>query len=147
MYGKYQSQWFLNCGARTTVVVREGLQGGTRIRLLSVFLHKKYMCSYSFYLWGSVAKFRNFCVLSLLVFKNGHYNLSLAFCSCCICANSGFQTFDRMICGRLRFSGTRPYVATRDPRVVRDQKRFGNHCPKQTSTCLYDQPNNQTAKD
>ena len=34
-----------------------------------------------------------------------------------------FQTFDRMIFGRLSFPGTRWYVVTvRDPQIVRDQK-------------------------
>ena len=43
-------------------VVREGLQGGTRIDLLSFFLHKKYIHSYNFYMSGFVNKFPNFCV-------------------------------------------------------------------------------------
>ena len=47
---------------RVALVVREGLQGGTRISLLSVFVHKKYIHSWSFYLSGSVNKFLNFCV-------------------------------------------------------------------------------------
>ena len=38
---------------RVPLVVREGLQGGTRIDLLSVFLHKKYIHSCSFYLINS----------------------------------------------------------------------------------------------
>jgi len=39
-----------------------------------------------------------------------------------------FQTFDRMIFGRLSFPGTRRYVLTvQDPQVVRDQKKFGKH--------------------
>jgi len=39
-----------------------------------------------------------------------------------------FQTFDRVIFGRLSFPGTRWYVPTvRGPQVVRDQKKLGNH--------------------
>jgi len=42
-----------------------------------------------------------------------------------------FQTFDRMIFGTLTFPGTRWYVMTvRDPQMVRDQKKFENHCSK-----------------
>jgi len=34
-----------------------------------------------------------------------------------------------MIFGRISFHGTRWYaVAARDPQMVRDQKKFGNHC-------------------
>jgi len=40
-----------------------------------------------------------------------------------------FQTVDRIIFGTLTFPGTRWYVMTvRDPKMVRDQKKFGNHC-------------------
>jgi len=58
-----------------------------------VFVRKKYVHSYSFYLLGSVDKLINFCVLSLLVFKNDHYNFSQPFCSCRICVYSGFPKF------------------------------------------------------
>ena len=49
-------------GFQTVLRVPVGLQGGTRIDLLSVFLHKKYIHSYIFCLPGSVNKFLNFCV-------------------------------------------------------------------------------------
>jgi len=40
-----------------------------------------------------------------------------------------FQTFDRIIYSTLTFPGTRWYVLTvRGPQMVRDQKKFGNHC-------------------
>jgi len=40
-----------------------------------------------------------------------------------------FQTFDGMIFGRLSCSRTRWYVvAVRDPQMVPDQEKFGNHC-------------------
>jgi len=63
----------------------------------------------------------------LLVSKNGdshsHY-LHVAFVSILV-----FRTFDRIIFGALTFPGTRWYVLTvRDPQMVRDQKKFGNHC-------------------
>jgi len=39
-----------------------------------------------------------------------------------------FQTFDRVICGRLSFPGTRWYMLTvRNPQMVRDQKKLGCH--------------------
>jgi len=39
------------------------------------------------------------------------------------------QTFDRMMFGRLSFPETRSYVViVQDPQIVRDQKKFGNHC-------------------
>jgi len=42
-----------------------------------------------------------------------------------------FQTFDRIIFGTLTFPGTKWYVSTaRDPQMVRDQKKFGNHCSR-----------------
>ena len=42
-----------------------------------------------------------------------------------------FQTFDRLIFGTLNFSGTRWYMITvRDTQMVRDQKKFENHCSK-----------------
>jgi len=40
-----------------------------------------------------------------------------------------FQTFDRMIFCTSTFPGTRWYVLTAwDPQMVRNQKKFGNHC-------------------
>jgi len=46
-----------------------------------------------------------------------------------LCPNLVFQTFDLVIFGTLTFPGTRWYVLTvRDPQMVRDQKKFGNHC-------------------
>jgi len=42
-----------------------------------------------------------------------------------------FQTVDRIIFGTLTFPGARWYVMTvRDPQMIRDQKKFGNHCPR-----------------
>jgi len=39
-----------------------------------------------------------------------------------------FQTFNRMTFGKLSFPGTRWYVLTvRNPQMVRDEKKFGNH--------------------
>jgi len=58
------------------LVVREGFQGGTRDP--SVFLHKKN--TFCFHLSASVNKFLRFCVLPLLVSKNGHCNFSQPFC-------------------------------------------------------------------
>jgi len=42
---------------------------------------QKYIHGCSFYLSGS--KLLNFCVLPVFVSKNGHYNFSQPFCSCC----------------------------------------------------------------
>ena len=111
-------------------MVREDLQGGTRRDLLSVFLHKKYIHSCSFYLSGSVNKFLNFCVayfpccfLKMAIkISHGHF-VHVAFVSILV-----FQTLDRMIFGTLTFRGTRWYVMTvRDTQMVRDQKKFENH--------------------
>jgi len=45
-----------------------------------------------------------------------------------------FQTFDRMIFGTLTFPGTRWCVMTvGDTQMVRDQKKFENHCPKRST--------------
>jgi len=42
-----------------------------------------------------------------------------------------FQTFDQMIFGKFSFPGARWYVMTVwNPQMVRDQRRFGNHCLK-----------------
>jgi len=113
------------------LVVREDLQGGTRRGLLSVFLHKQYIHSCRFYLWGSVNKFLNFCVAHLpccflkITIKISHSHfVHVAFVSILV-----FQTFDRMIFGTLTFPGTRWYVITvQDTQMVHDQKKFENHC-------------------
>jgi len=40
-----------------------------------------------------------------------------------------FQTFDQMIFGRLSFPGMKWYIVeVKDPLMVHDQKKFGNHC-------------------
>jgi len=130
MLGEALDQWFSNCGTRTTSGTRY-LQGGTRRDLLSVFLHKKCIHSCSFYLSGSVNKFLNFCVayfpccfLKMAIkISHGHF-VHVAFVSILV-----FQTLDRMIFGTLTFPGTRWYVMTvRDTQMVRDQKKFENHC-------------------
>jgi len=113
------------CSGSQTVV-REGLKGGTRTDLqYFVFLHKKYIHSYNFYLWGSVNKFLNFCVVYFpcwflkmaIILSHSHF-LEVAFASILV-----FQTFDRIIIDTLSFPGTRWYVLTvRDPQMVGDQK-------------------------
>jgi len=120
-------------------VVREDLQGGTRRGLLSAFLHKKYIHRCSFYLSGSVNRFLNFCVAYFpycflkMAVKNSHSHfVHVAFVSILV-----FQTFDRMIFGTLTFPGTRWYVMTvMDTQMVRDQKKFENHCSNGTSNNL-----------
>ena len=48
-----------------------------------------------------------------------------------------FQTFDRMIFGTLTFYGARWYMMTvRDTQMVRDQKKFENHCSKDSYCSL-----------
>jgi len=43
-----------------------------------------------------------------------------------------FRTFDRITFVTLTFPETRWYVLTvRDPQMVRDQNKFGNHCIKE----------------
>ena len=120
-------QWLSNCGTRTI--------SGTRRGLLSVFLHKQYIHSCSFYLWGSVNKFLNFCVAHLpccflkttIKIYHSHF-VHVAFVSILV-----FQTFDRMIFGTLTFPGTKWYVITvRDTQMVHDQKKFENHCYRDT---------------
>jgi len=67
-------------------------------------------------------------LLSLLVSKNGHNSFSQPFSSCCICVNSGFANFWSNVFVTMSFSGTRWYVVTvRDPQMLCDQKKFGNH--------------------
>ena len=118
---------------RVPLVVREDLQGGTRKDLLSVFLLKKYIHSCSFYLSGSVNKFLKFCVvyfpccfLKMAIEISHSHFVHVAFVSILV-----FKTFDRMIFGTLTFPGTRWYVMrVWDTQMVRDQKKFENHCPK-----------------
>jgi len=85
------------------LVVHEGLQGGTQHPFL---LHKKHC----FCLPSSVNIFLHFCVLFLLVSKNGLSNFSQPFCSCGIYASLVYQTIDRIILGRMTNPGTRCYV-------------------------------------
>jgi len=69
--------------------------------------------------------------------SHSHY-LHVAFVSILV-----FQTFDGMILVRLSFPRARWHVATaRVPQMVRDEKKFGNHChkvtaPKDSMTLLY----------
>jgi len=131
---------FLKIGKFQTVVrvppvVRENLQGGSRIDILSVFFHKKYIHSCSFYLSGFVNKFLNFCgayfpccFLKVAIKISHSHFVHVAFVSILV-----FLTFDRMIFGTLTFPGTRWYVmSVRDTQMVRDQKKFENHCFKGT---------------
>ena len=110
---------------RVPAVVREGLQGGTRIDLYFLFFFTK-RCnhSYNFCLSGSVNKFLIFCVAYFpwwiqkmtVILSHSHF-LHVAFVSILI-----FQTFDRITFGTLTFPGTRWYVLiVRDPRMVRNQ--------------------------
>ena len=86
-------------------MVREGLQGGARLDLLSVFLHKIYIHSYNFYLSGFVNKFLNFCVAHLpcwflkiaVILSHSHF-LHVAFVPILF-----FQTSDQIIFGTLAF--------------------------------------------
>jgi len=58
-----------------------------------------------------------------IILYHSHF-LHVAFVSILV-----FQTFDRIIFGTLTFPGTKWYVLTvRDPQMVRDPKKFGNHC-------------------
>jgi len=124
------NQWFPNCGTRTSGGTRRPSRWYTN-RLTLCFLHKKYIHSYNFYLSGAVNKFLNFCVAYLpcwflkmaIILSHSHF-LNVAFVSIMV-----FQTFDRFIFGTLTFPGTRWYALTsQDPQMVRDQKKFGNHC-------------------
>jgi len=97
-------------------VVREGLQGGARIELLSIFPNKycKYIHSYDFCLLDSVNKFLTFGAAYFsfwflemaITFSHSHF-LHVAFVAILV-----FQTFDRIIFGKLTFLGTRWYVLT-----------------------------------
>jgi len=61
-----------------------------RETLLFFYNKKKRFC---FYLSGSVNKLLHFCVLLLLVSRNGHYNFSQPCCLCRICDKSGLPNF------------------------------------------------------
>jgi len=83
---------------------------------------------------GFVNKFLNFCAAYFLswflkmaiILSHSHF-LHVAFVLIMV-----FQTFDRMIFGTLTVPGTRWNVLTvRDPQMVRNQKKFGNHCHKE----------------
>jgi len=57
-----------------------------------------------------------------IIISHSHY-LHVAFVSILV-----FQTFGRMIFGRLSFPGARWYVMTaRVPQMVCDEKKFGNY--------------------
>jgi len=61
--------------------------------------------------------------LKMAIFISHCHYLHVAFVSVLV-----FQTFDRMIFGRLSFPGARWYVVTKwVPQMVRDEKKFGNH--------------------
>jgi len=85
---------------------------------------------------GSVNKFLNFCVAYFaccflkIAIKISHSRfLHVAFVSIPV-----FQTFDRIIFGTWTFPGTMWYVMTiRDTQMVRDRKKFENHC---SSDCI-----------
>ena len=125
-------QWFSNCGTRTT--------SGTR-RPSKWYANRPTFCFSSqkiysqLYLSGFVNKFLNFCVayfpswfLKVAIIRSHSHFLHVAFVSIMV-----FQTFDRMIFGTLTFPGTRWNVLTvRDPQMVRNQKKFGSHCPRGT---------------
>ena len=117
------------------LVLREGHLKEVCKQTYFVFLRKKYVHSYSFYLLGSVNKLLKFCVLSLLVFKNDHYNFSQPCCSCRICVYSGFPKFWWNDIWKTSFPGTRWYVVAvwADSQMVRHQKLFGNHSLRQTT--------------
>ena len=104
-------------------MVREGFQGGTRIGLHSVFLHKRYIHSYSFYLPGYVHTFLNFYVgllpLSHFVFSEMPIRISHShFVPVAFVLFLVFQIFDRMKIGGVRFRGIRWYLFTApDPQI------------------------------
>jgi len=95
-------------------VVREGLQGVTRIDLSCVFFHKKiYIHSYSFYLSGSVNKFQNFCVAYFpCCFRKMAILLSHSHFFCCICVNYGFPNFWSIYLWHTDFSWNKVAVLT-----------------------------------
>ena len=108
-----------------------GLQGGTRIDLLvSVYLHKNIFIV-MFFTYRVLLI--NSWIFLYLFFKNGHYNFSQSLSTHHICVNSGFPNYIKldnwMIFGIQSFPGARWYVVTvRVPQMVRDEKKFGNHC-------------------
>jgi len=113
-------QWFLNCGTCTTSGTRR-LQGGGRIGLL--FLHKIIFTAIIFIDRILLINSWVFVYFPCWLWK-WPQKFSQPLCSCRNC----FQTFDQIIFGTLSFTGTRWYVlAVRDPQMVRDQKKFGNH--------------------
>jgi len=107
-----------------------------------VFLHKKYIHSYNFYLPGTVNKFLDFCVAYFrcwflkmaIILSHGHF-LLVAFVSILV-----FQTFEnRIIFGRLTSPGTRWYVLTVQDHKWYTIRKFGNHytraCSSHTGDC------------
>jgi len=57
-----------------------------------------------------------------IILSHSHF-LHVAFVSILV-----LRTFDRIIFGTLTFPGLKWYVLTvRDPQMVRNQKKFGNH--------------------
>ena len=121
-------QWLPNCGTRTISGTRRPSRWYARP--FSSSTQKKTFC---FYLPGSVNKFLHFCVLSLFVSKNDVYYFSQPFCSCCICVKSGLPNFSSNNIGQNEFSWNKVFsrwyvVKKQDPQMVRDQKKFGNHC-------------------
>jgi len=64
--GRTPSKKVFPAVACAPLVVRPGLQGGTRIDLHSVFLHKNYIHSYSFY-WVLLINSRIFVYIPLSV--------------------------------------------------------------------------------
>ena len=128
--GNFMIQWFSNCGTRTTSGTRRP-SGWYAKRPAFCFSSQKYIHSCSFYLSGSVNKFLNFCVayfpccFLIMAIKISHSHfVHVGFVSILV-----FQTFDRMIFGTLTIPGTRWHVMTvRDTQMVRDQKKFENHC-------------------
>ena len=116
-------QWFPNCGTQ-----RPSRWYKNR-PTLSFSSQKLY--SQLFYLSSSVNKFLNsLCSLPFpcwflkmaIILSHSHF-LHVAFVSILV-----LRTFDRIIFGTLTFPGLKWYVLTvRDPQMVRNQKKFGNH--------------------
>jgi len=125
-------QWFSNCGTCTTSGTRRPSRWYTN-RHTFCFSSQKYIHSCTFYLLGSVNKFLNFCVgyfpccflTTAIKISHSHF-VHIAFVSIVV-----YQTIDRMIFGTMTFPRTRWYVMTvREPQIVRNQKKFENHCFK-----------------
>jgi len=69
-----------------------------------------------------VAYFPSWFLKMAIILSHSHF-IHVAFVSIMV------QTFDQMIFGTLTFPRTRWYVLTvRDPQMVHDQKKLGNHC-------------------